>query len=161
MKTCKRCNKEIPAVPHANNVKYCKPCRAEVYKYIEYRKEYGRRRRGMQANGKLQCLICMRWYRKVLSHVWQCHGVLAHEYKDTFGIEQGKGLIDSEQREALREHVKANADVVVKNNLINKGKMTRFKKGDREIGRYKRSAETLEKLRVLYKKTKKYKAKHE
>lgn len=96
-----------------------------------------------------------------MSHAWQRHSVLAREYKDTFGIEQGKGLIDSEQREILREHVKQNADIVIKKNLVNKGRMTRFKKGDSEIGRYKRSAETLEKLRVLYKKTKKYKAKHE
>lgn len=154
-KLCTKCNKPIQRTTHANNVKYCKACRLEAYKYTEYRTEWQRKRRDIRAElettGKIQCYLCKRYYRKPISHAWQVHGVQEREYKEALGLEHLKGLIPEADREVLREHVKANYDVVVKKNLLTKGKHSRFIKGDTEAGRYTRSPETLERLKTLYK----------
>jgi hypothetical protein len=155
MKKCINCNKPIERSPRANNVKYCKTCRIDAYKYTEYRTAWQRTKRDRLAEtvttGKLKCFICGKYYRKPISHAYQVHGVNEREYKEALGLDHKKGLIPEDTREILRDHVKANYDVVVKKNLLTKGKRSRFKAGDTEIGKYTRSPETMERLKQLYK----------
>ena len=146
MKICQLCNKEIPPKPNANNVKYCDHCRKEAYKYLEYRKQWHRNRTGRKEKGKIQCQLCGKWYRKPMSHAWQIHGISEKEYKEHFGLER-KGIIPEPDKEVLQEHVKNNFNLVVKINLLNKGKKTRFIKGDKRAGRYQRSETTLKRLK--------------
>lgn len=52
-----------------------------------------------------------------------------------YGLDVGKGLCSEEYKELLREYVRENYDKVVEENLIEKGKKTRFVYGD--VGRPK------------------------
>lgn len=149
MKKCKLCNKEIPRKPHANNVKYCEGCREERKKY-KYRKEYynqwQRNKYGKYVKGKKQCLLCGKWYYKPMMHSYQTHGITEREYKDHFGLDR-KSIIADTTKEKHQEANRQHRHMVVDTNLLEKGKKTRFRKGDPTIGRYKRSEETLKRLR--------------
>jgi hypothetical protein len=91
--------------------------------------------------------VCGLWYKKPLSHVWQAHRLSEVVYKKTFGLER-KGIVAESTKEKLQEAVKDNYNTVVIKNLIEKGAKTRFREGDRTLGKYERSKETLEKMRV-------------
>jgi len=52
------------------------------------------------------------------------------EYKRIFELNRGKGVVSEKTRTILQQHVKDNYDVVVLENLTNKGAETRFKNGD-------------------------------
>lgn len=69
------------------------------------------------------------------------------DYKSEFGLDQGKGILPDDLKEIKKNHVFENG--TVKN--LEKGKETRFKKGDENIGRYERSKQTLDRLKNLYK----------
>lgn len=149
MKLCRKCNKQIQRGPKANNVLYCLECRAEVYKYKEYRSAYQRERaekRAEQAQpGKIPCLICKRYYVKPIAHAWQKHGLYEREYKQYAGLDHKKGVIPAEHKELLAQHVKRNFKKVVAQNLLKKGIATRFSPG--HTFNYKRSPQTLARLK--------------
>ena len=153
MKTCAKCNKEIIRTPRANNVKYCAECRKEAYKYTEYRTNWQRVRRDSVASrprfGQKKCLLCGKYYNKPLSHAWQVHQVNEREYKAMHGLDHKKGIVAEQTREILREHVKANYDLVVARNLLKGGKKSRFTKG--HTINYTRSPQTMERLKLLHK----------
>ena len=86
--------------PHANNVKYCTACRVEAYRYTEYRTAWQATARARQAT--MQCYMCNLYYKKVISHAWQVHGVHEREYKDALGLDHKKGLIPEEAKEACK-----------------------------------------------------------
>jgi hypothetical protein len=65
----------------------------------------------------------------LLSHVWQKHDLLADEYKEMFGLDKKKGILNEDAREVLRQRVKENYDVVVAQNLLKNGQRSRFKYG--------------------------------
>lgn len=98
-------------------------------------------------DGKPICAICGKPFKKVLTHVNQAHGITASEYKFMFGLDKYKGIICKELRDRLREHLEANYDVAVTENLNRKGLEYKFKKGN--IGRTKDkvSEQTRRKLR--------------
>lgn len=150
MKQCKKCGSAIVRGPRANNVKYCKACRAEAYKYTEYRTQWQRMRRDQKATApsdrKVQCLICSKWYVQVGSHIIQVHGVTARGYREAFNLEVKRGITPAWFREMKGEQALDNE--TYKN--LKAGAKYRFKKGDK-VGNYKRSPVTLEKLKVLYK----------
>jgi len=103
MKKCTKCQANITSPPHANNVKYCIACRGQAYRYTEYRTAWQATARARQATrpqaDKMQCNL---YYKKVISHAWQVHGVHEREYKDTLGLDHQKGLIPEEAKEAYK-----------------------------------------------------------
>lgn len=156
MKLCSKCNKPIERTQHANNVKYCHACRSMAYSYREYRREWQRQKHAQIAKiatGKVQCLVCGLWYKKPLTHVWQARGLNEKQYKEAHGLER-KGIVADSTKEKLQEAVQDNYDRVVRQNLLQKGKPTRYKKGDKTLGKYQRSQQTLERLSKQFKRLK-------
>lgn len=97
----------------------------------------------------MKCLICGKNFKRVCSHVFHTHKMTARQYKEEFGLDVKKGLIDDGFREILHNHVMKNYSKVVAINLIKNGKKTRFKKGHNI--NYIRSAQTMQRLKNLWK----------
>jgi hypothetical protein len=55
----------------------------------------------------------------------------AEEYKEMFGLEKRRGIMNEEAREVLRQRVKENYDLVVSQNLLKGGQQSRFRTGSR------------------------------
>lgn len=146
IKLCQTCQKPIERGPRANHVKYCKEHRTDN-RYAEYRKQWQRDKSGQYQEGKKQCLICGKWYNKPVSHAYNYHGVDKRSYKEAFGLDVKRGITADSTKEKLQQAVKENYNRVVKENLITKGKKTRFIKGQPDIGKYKRSQQTNERLK--------------
>lgn len=96
---------------------------------------------------KIKCLICGKSFTRVCSHVWQVHGMSAREYKEEFGLDRTKGIIPESLRSTMSEYAKFHK---MGEQLKKVGVSTRFKKGDPTIGKYKRSNQTLEKLKTRF-----------
>jgi len=92
----------------------------------------------------IKCLECGKKFVRVCSHVWQVHGLTAREYKKLHGLDVKRGIATEEYREVMRDHVFKNGDKSIAKNLIEKGKKSRFKKGDDT--NYKRSKQTQTRL---------------
>ena len=150
-KTCKICNKKIIEIRFRT---YCsKQCRIkkETIKYKEYRTNWQRIKRDEEAKTpsprKIQCLICKKYYIQVCSHVLQVHHLLARDYKKEFGLDVKRGRVPVWYRQ-----LKGNQ--TIKNNTflnLENGKRFWFKKGSKIAGRYERSLETLERLKMQFK----------
>ena len=59
------------------------------------------------------------------------HDINERDYKVTYGLDLKKGICSEESSEKTRIKTLENFDKVIKNNLINKGSESRFKKGDK------------------------------
>lgn len=150
MKTCKQCQKEIIRTsPRANNVKFCSLlCRnrfnyqknggAEAQREYIYKKKYE-----TMDKEKIQCQVCGKWYRKVGAHIVQVHKITAREYREKYGFDVKRGQYPEDLKEILREHVVENE--TIKN--LKKGKKYWFKKGQEGVGKYKRSEQTMARLK--------------
>jgi hypothetical protein len=92
------------------------------------------------------CAICSKSYKKILSHCVQKHGITAKEYKIMFGLDVGKGIAYEGTKEVLREKIKENYDLVVRENLLQGGKKTRFKDGGKGRPKNMLSEQTRRKL---------------
>ncbi len=152
---CIVCGKEYPK-PKYNKTRshYCsETCRNKFYnrKYQAYRTEQNRLKKIEEAKisspDKIQCLICGGWYRKVGSHVWNSHKMTAREYRKLVGLDVKRGLLTDKAREVMREHVFENGTV----NNLKAGEINWFKKGQKGVGVYERSPQTLERLKNLNK----------
>jgi hypothetical protein len=84
---------------------------------------------GYDPEGKPICHICGRSYKKLISHVIQQHHISQEEYKIQFGLDKGKGIMCEESIQIARKRNKENYEKVVKGNLLEKGKETRFEEG--------------------------------
>ena len=71
----------------------------------------------------------------------------AREYRKQCGFDVKRGQLTEHGREVMREHVFANRTV----ENLKKGKKYWFYKGQDGIGRYQRSAQTMERLKNLHK----------
>jgi len=103
-------------------------------------------------DGKNKCLLCEEvgikaYYHRVGSHVFYEHGMTAREYRKKFDLELKRGMLSPKLLKVYQKNNAKHSDVVVENNLIDKGKKSRFKKGQTGVGVYKRSHVTLERLR--------------
>jgi len=78
-------------------------------------------------DGKPVCHICGKAYNKVLSHVWQIHSINEKEYKKKYGLELYNGIMSESSKRIAKIRVFEHEDVVIKKNLIENGKNTRFK----------------------------------
>lgn len=115
-------------------------------KYNNWQREYNDKKRAMCLEGLIKCEICGKYYKFLAPHLRQTHGVGTEEYKEEYGINRSRGLITKEIKEKKRFYVKEVYPDVIQNNLIKKGDKTRFKKGDKTLGKYERRLET---MRVL------------
>lgn len=150
---CKLCKKKI-VITNSNtrNVKYCSiECREKFY-YINYRKEWQLNKADEKAlkpsKNKIQCQICLKWYRQVGSHIVNRHQMLAKDYRYEYGFDVKRGQLPEDLRELKASQVFENG--TVKN--LKKGKVFWFKKGQKGVGIYKRSKQTVERLKKQFKK---------
>ena len=95
----------------------------------------------IEKNGKIQCLICGKFFRRVCRHAQQTHGVTAREYKEEFGLDVKKGILTRADREHMEEKTRSNG--TIKN--LKAGEEFRFEKG--VSNNYTRSPQTVERLR--------------
>ena len=70
------------------------------------------------------------------------------EYKEMIGVDLIRGLIREDHRTLLHDHALKNKHVVIDENLLHKGKSTRYRKGMKNLGRYVRSPQTMARLRA-------------
>lgn len=136
--------------PRANNKKYCSQlCRNKAL-YIRkggaiVQREYLNKRNGahIPSKNKIQCEICGLWYRQVGSHVWNIHGMEAREYRYMYGFDVKRGQLPPDLREHKAQQVFENGTV----DNLKKGAKYRFKKGQKGVGVYERSAQTITRLK--------------
>lgn len=85
----------------------------------------------LDEQNRLICHICGRAFKKLGSHAINGHGITAYEYKKMFELNNNTGLLIESSKEKLRQNIKDNYEVVVKQNLLENGSKTRFKKGSK------------------------------
>ena len=128
---CKFCGNEAPNKYDG----YCEVCylyfvrdNKKVYDLPDYAKvEYA-------PNGDCICHICGKAFRKLGGHIVQAHKMLMRDYCTKFGLfYRNNKASNVEYRENMKNIQK---DYCITENLIEKGKNTRVKKGDKL--RYKR-----------------------
>lgn len=145
MKYCKRCNKQIKNT----NKDFCKSCYAtekRLYQLITYPLP----KKGEVAytpDGKVVCHICGKSFNAVLSHARQYHKISALDYKKEFGLDTTKGLLSDLTKQKHINAVNSNYDTVVIENLVNKGKETRYIKGS--FGRTKDKVSLQTKIKLI------------
>lgn len=153
---CLGCRKQFKRT--SNNQKYCSyQCRNSQPHYKEYRKKWQRwnwRNNLLQRYSEdelIQCKFCGKYFRQIGSHVVQTHKYeSAREYREEYGLDVKKGILPEDYRQKkARQAIECGG---AKN--LKKGSIYWFKKGDTAIGRYKRSKQTLERLKSLHKKRK-------
>lgn len=83
----------------------------------------------LNPEGKPICHICGKAFDKILAHAWQVHDINAYDYKKEFGLDVQKGIMSEESTELASTRLHENYDVAVVENLLEKGKPTRFNKG--------------------------------
>ena len=150
MKNCRVCRKRIP-----KRWKYfcSSSCRNKYHnrKRLKYHKIWFRNHRQKvllkEYKHLIQCLICNKWFRQVGSHIVQVHGCTAREYREDYGFDVRRGQLTTELREIKAKHVFRNKTV----GNLKLGKKYRFTKNTAGLGRYKRSRQTLERLKTLCK----------
>lgn len=139
---CKKCGKETNTL-YASNL--CQGC----YRYYkdggtdnvpppEGVIKYDKR-------GYIICHICGRAYKRLGSHVRESHGMTISEYKYKYGLCESSKT--TEHNYSLKMH-----NYAIENNmpqqLVEKGRMTRFKKGEKaRLGKPVRLQECLNKRR--------------
>lgn len=153
-KNCKVCGKPITEKRRRT---YCSDqCRNKFY-YKKNGKKNAQRLRdkkdkeaSIPDKTKIQCLICGRYFAQVGSHIVQRHGITAREYREAYGFDVKKGQVSEDLRILYGQQALENGTY---KNLKN-GIKYWFKKGQKGIGIYHRSNETLERLKLLHKSNK-------
>mgnify|MGYP001579569467 CR=1 FL=1 len=88
---------------------------------------------------KLQCLICLKWFSHLGSHIWHRHKILAKEYKMQFGLSIKTPLISDQIK--LKKQIAFNQDrKKYLDNIKEKGKKFQFKKGQYKKTYYSRES---------------------
>lgn len=149
--TCKECGEPLP---NARFRTFCSTkCRTKANnkKASAYQAKYQRDARNkiaeVPSDKKCQCLICGKWYVQVGSHVVNVHKMLAREYREHFELEVKRGTTPEWYR-------KLKGDTTLENKTfknLEAGAKYRFKKGQENVGVYKRSPITLERLKNQHK----------
>ena len=98
-------------------------------------------------DGLPMCEICGKHFHRVISHVRQKHQMTAFEYKETFGLNNIKGVCSQASSDKTRKATMSNFDKVVTKNLLQNGKNTRFEKGSK--GRTKEKVREQTKSRLI------------
>ena len=111
----------------------------------DYLREWYRKKRGRREKGKIQCKICGLWYWQLGSHVVQRHHITARDYRIKFGFDYktGKETTAKHLRDLYKKQALENGTYL----NLKKGTRFRFIKGDERAGRYKRSKQTIQRLK--------------
>lgn len=94
--------------------------------------------------GQVICNICGRAYNKLGSHIRHTHNISKNEYCDMFGIDRNNRLTSEDYNIKMHNYTMEYYDLVVKDNLLNGGKNTRFDKN--HDFNYSRSLQTKRRL---------------
>jgi hypothetical protein len=145
---CIFCGKEFENKKNAHNVKYCSiVCRnKEYYKRsggADAQREYLEKYRLKDSRPKIKCQICGKFFRQVGSHIVQRHGITAREYREEYGFDVKKGQLPEDYRKLKAEQAVECGGI--KN--LKSGKKFWFKKGQKGIGKYRRSKQTMDRLK--------------
>ena len=98
------------------------------------------------SDGRPICELCGKAFDRLGLHVWMVHNIKAGDYKKMFGLDNKVGLISKRSKELIRGKTLANWDIVIKKNLLEKGKNSRFYKGNK--GRTKEMMSEQSRLRL-------------
>ena len=101
---------------------------------------------------KFKCPFCGLWFNGLAYHTNQAHDITGKELRRMMGLKSKYQLITPSLKERHREIVLSNSDSHIKNNLLLKGKNTRYK--DNHIGHIKEkwSNQAIEEMRIKGKK---------
>jgi hypothetical protein len=53
------------------------------------------------AGNTIECLLCGRWFQKLINHLFYKHGMSADEYKGRFGLPWRRGLVSAKSRSRI------------------------------------------------------------
>ena len=105
-----------------------------------------------------KCPFCGLWFRGLAYHTSQKHGINTKDFRKLMGLKSNYQLTTPDIKARHREIALQNADKHIKENLIIKGKQTRYKKGYQGHIKDNWSAEALAKANN-YKKTRNWRTK--
>ena len=140
--------------PRANNKVFCSTqCQKQAYRPKQkqaWTKQNAKQaeKRSTYSPNKVKCLECNRYYHAPLRHVRYKHKITAEQYKELHGLFRGKGILSPSTRAKHQDATKDNPHVITEN-LIEKGKQTRYRPNQSNLGKYTRRPEHLELLRNL------------
>jgi len=95
----------------------------------------------------IQCQICGKWFRQVGSHIFMTHGITAREYREAYGFDVKKGQLPADYKELKHDQAIENG---MDTRLQKAGIKTRFKKGQKGLGLYHRSPQTMTRLKNMH-----------
>lgn len=108
-----------------------KECIKKYCSELCFRQYHNAKKYNQYEEGKIQCLICGGWYKKICSHVVQRHNMTSSEYKELAGYNRVGGVMCEKSKEVARKRIMENYEVAIQQNLLEKGKKTRLKKGNK------------------------------
>ena len=134
----KTCRKKETAKRYKNADKETKKKRANYQRKLDDDKA------NVYSPDKIKCLVCGRYYTQVGSHAVLRHGFeTAREYREHFGLVVKRGTVPKWYRKQKGDQAIENG--TAKN--LKKGKRYRFNKGQKGVGVYQRSNQTLRRLK--------------
>lgn len=80
--------------------------------------------------GRCQCQICGKFFRKLGQHIYGKHHMLTSEYKKEYNLNQNTKLTSPDYQYKMRKYINKYYNLVVTQNLTFKGQNTRVQKGD-------------------------------
>ena len=117
-------------------------------KDMDRRNRYSFEKRSAYSPWKIQCVICWWWFHRPCPHAYNFHWITAKDYKKMAGLDNKKWVTSVESKKKSREAVFNNPKCITQN-LIKWGFNTRFKKWGKWIWVYKRSEQTMRRLKKL------------
>ena len=97
--------------------------------------------------GQPICEECGLAFDRVVSHIRQAHNMDGRQYKKKYGLDLKKGICSAQSAEKSRIQNKINFDLVVTQNLIEKGENSRYVKGSSGYKKEYVSEQTRQRLR--------------
>jgi hypothetical protein len=151
-KKCEICHKKLPK----RHRRFCGvSCRNKYYnrRFRDYQyawqKENAQKKLLALGIDLVCCKVCGKMFRQVGSHIVQSHPryATARDYREAYGFDVKRGQLSTDLRLIKAKHVFTNKTVM----NLKAGKKFWFKPGGKGLGIYKRSRETLERLKTQFK----------
>lgn len=86
------------------------------------------------------CHMCGQSHVKLGQHAYYHHHITTEEYKERFGLNQNTKLTQKEYSNKMRDYVRHYSNLVISDNLINKGHNTRFQTGQTPVIAHKKKS---------------------
>lgn len=123
-KKCKYCNSVIPKY-HSSHI--CQSCCTYLRNHPEGFYELPPKGEVYYApNGDVICHICGQAHRKLGSHIVLKHKMTQQEYRDEFKLYHNTRLSNKDYIKKMKNYTYKYKDIVINDNLIEKGKKTRI-----------------------------------